>query len=539
SSASQAELTGKYNIPKRIITVHYTRRQAEITLYFIDDRGQLLGHQTYHNYENNEYLLSPPHYPYLSLVNTKLQTLKGTYSHPQTTIIIEYKHIPAYLTVNLSIDGQVQSSTVFDGYWGDSYYYPISPLGVNYLMPYPGYSYVSGRFNAIYNSVTLNYYYVRSTVTLNLYGTDGTYLTSYSQSGEYGQLWSFNLPSWIGNYQLAMNANQSGNFGLSNQSYTLYYSQVVPVATQVDYTVRTTRKKKVPKRTGLTEAQYMSKEGMLEYGDDSSTMKQYLEYAYMNEPVLEEKVATEYHDSKPAPYYGVMSVGNSTIAQNLRTTRQTVTNVVKQNIASFKLSASHHNVVRSKTQTKNKSKTKKLIGGLLAGMALLGGTVAYVGKKIKNTFGEQTVYADDGEPPYDDMEPLWGPGGPTKNQESSGGNQKEVIKGKGSKSSKSYDNWLKNSTDTVKHIYNSIKEAPKYPKDFEPAKNGSGGSEAIKNKDVIDMLKKLGGKWVKTYKNGYDAEGHKISIHYFQNKSNGKVFNVKVKDSWSIKKSNK
>ncbi|MFC4652188.1 hypothetical protein ACFO26_04640 [Lactococcus nasutitermitis] len=39
---------------------------------------------------------------------------------------------------------------------------------------------------------------------------------SVSQSGEYGQAWNFNLPSWIGNYQLAMNANQSGNFGLSN-----------------------------------------------------------------------------------------------------------------------------------------------------------------------------------------------------------------------------------------------------------------------------------------------------------------------------------
>ncbi|MFC4652192.1 hypothetical protein ACFO26_04660 [Lactococcus nasutitermitis] len=72
-----------------------------------------------------------------------------------------------------------------------------------------------------------------------------------------------------------------------------------------------------------------------------------------------------------------------------------MTSGVKQNIASFKLSASHHNVVRSKTQTKNKSKTKKLIGGLLAGLALIGGAAAYVGKKIKNTFGEQTVYADD------------------------------------------------------------------------------------------------------------------------------------------------
>ncbi|MFC4652190.1 hypothetical protein ACFO26_04650 [Lactococcus nasutitermitis] len=32
---------------------------------------------------------------------------------------------------------------------------------------------------------------------------------------------------------------------------------------------------------------------------------------------------------------------------------------------------------------------------MLAGLALIGGAAAYVGKKIKNTFGEQTTYADD------------------------------------------------------------------------------------------------------------------------------------------------
>ncbi|MFC4653266.1 hypothetical protein ACFO26_10150, partial [Lactococcus nasutitermitis] len=323
SSASQAELTGKYNIPKRIITVHYTRRQAEFTLYFVDDRGNLLGSQTHHSYEGLSYHFNLPHYNYLVLVNSKLQSFGGEYKAPRIAAVIEYKHIPAYLTVNLSIDGQIQNSAVFDGYWGDSYYYPISPLGLSYLTPYPGYSYVSGRFNAIYNSVTLNYYYVRSTVTLNLYGTNGAYLTSYSQSGEYGQPWSFNLPSWIGNYQLAMNSNQSGYFDISNQSYTIYYTEVV--------------KSQPPKSSHYSfpypqvgTVPWLVKEGMTEYGDNPATMKQYLEYAYAGNPSIEAKVAAEYHDSKPAPYYGAMSVGNSPLAQQLQQYRKTTQVAIKQ-----------------------------------------------------------------------------------------------------------------------------------------------------------------------------------------------------------------
>jgi hypothetical protein len=40
------------------------------------------------------------------------------------------------------------------------------------------------------------------------------------------------------------------------------------------------------------------------------------------------------------------------------------------------------------------------------------------------------------------------------------------------------------------------------------------------------------GKWTKVYKDGFDASGKKVSIHYFQSQS-GKVFNVKVKPNWS------
>ena len=37
---------------------------------------------------------------------------------------------------------------------------------------------------------------------------------------------------------------------------------------------------------------------------------------------------------------------------------------------------------------------------------------------------------------------------------------------------------------------------------------------------------------IKVYKDGYDAYGNEISIHYFQSES-GRVFDVKVKPYWS------
>ncbi|MBA4603926.1 pre-toxin TG domain-containing protein [Thermoactinomyces mirandus] len=84
----------------------------------------------------------------------------------------------------------------------------------------------------------------------------------------------------------------------------------------------------------------------------------------------------------------------------------------------------------------------------------------------------------------------------------------------------------------LKHVYNSIKDAPKYPKGFKTVQNGT-RKVNVKNKDVLDKLRKVeSGKWYKVYKDGYNAEGKKISVHYFQS-SSGKVFDVKVKSGWS------
>ena len=89
-----------------------------------------------------------------------------------------------------------------------------------------------------------------------------------------------------------------------------------------------------------------------------------------------------------------------------------------------------------------------------------------------------------------------------------------------------------NSSNELKDVYNSIKDSPDYPKEFEAVKNGT-TKNTIKNKELLDKLREIeSGKWTKVYKDGYNSSGNKISIHYFQSES-GKVFNVKVKPGWS------
>jgi hypothetical protein len=84
----------------------------------------------------------------------------------------------------------------------------------------------------------------------------------------------------------------------------------------------------------------------------------------------------------------------------------------------------------------------------------------------------------------------------------------------------------------AKNIYNSIKDAPKYPQGFEAIQNGT-KKVNINNKGLLEELREIEpGKWKKVYKDGYDADGNKISIHYFESQT-GKVFDVKVKSGWS------
>ncbi|WP_276918294.1 hypothetical protein [Aneurinibacillus aneurinilyticus] len=89
-------------------------------------------------------------------------------------------------------------------------------------------------------------------------------------------------------------------------------------------------------------------------------------------------------------------------------------------------------------------------------------------------------------------------------------------------------------TGEIKNVYNSIKQAPKYPSEFKAVQNGT-KKVNVKNQDVLEKLREVeSGQWKKIYKDGYDSKGKKISIHYFESQS-GKVFDVKVKSGWSNK----
>ena len=90
------------------------------------------------------------------------------------------------------------------------------------------------------------------------------------------------------------------------------------------------------------------------------------------------------------------------------------------------------------------------------------------------------------------------------------------------------------SNEIPKEIYNSIKESPNYPEGFVEKQNGTTKNK-MDNGTLLENLRKVEkGEWKKVYKDGFDKNGNKISIHYFQSKS-GKVFNVKTKHYWSNK----
>lgn len=89
-----------------------------------------------------------------------------------------------------------------------------------------------------------------------------------------------------------------------------------------------------------------------------------------------------------------------------------------------------------------------------------------------------------------------------------------------------------NGESSLRDVYNSIKNSPNYPEGFETVPNGTTRNN-INNRELLEELRKVeGGSWKKVYKDGYDAFGNEVSVHYFQSQS-GKVFNVKVKAGWS------
>lgn len=86
--------------------------------------------------------------------------------------------------------------------------------------------------------------------------------------------------------------------------------------------------------------------------------------------------------------------------------------------------------------------------------------------------------------------------------------------------------------DDLQQIFTSVKESPKYPPGFHRVRNGT-IKLRVENKQLLEKLKQIeDNEWRKVYSDGFDGNGYKISLHYFQSAS-GKVFDVKVKWGWS------
>lgn len=82
-----------------------------------------------------------------------------------------------------------------------------------------------------------------------------------------------------------------------------------------------------------------------------------------------------------------------------------------------------------------------------------------------------------------------------------------------------------------RNTYKSVKDAPRYPKDFAAAP-GRLKKPKVTNEELLENLRKVEpGDWRKVYKDGY-SRGEKVSLHYFESPS-GRVFDVDVKKGWS------
>ncbi|MCL2354593.1 MAG: RHS repeat-associated core domain-containing protein [Oscillospiraceae bacterium] len=84
----------------------------------------------------------------------------------------------------------------------------------------------------------------------------------------------------------------------------------------------------------------------------------------------------------------------------------------------------------------------------------------------------------------------------------------------------------------IKNTYRSIRESPNYPEGFTNVQDGM-RKHKVTNREALEDLRRVeAGEWHKVYRDGFDAAGNRVSIHYFQSKS-GTVFDVQVKQGWS------
>ncbi|MGY3735250.1 MucBP domain-containing protein [Lactococcus taiwanensis] len=219
--ASQKNITGKYSQPKTDITVHYTRRQASVTIIDKDNWGNTIKIYTLKSYEGLHYRSVSPYYWWL---NCTLVLVSGEYRHPKQTIIVKYNHIPAYVNVTLTLDGQPCVRLKLMGYLNQWRTYHIPNLNDPWLIPYPGQTTMRWYFSTVNNSVTIPYTHIVSNVTFNYYGTNGIYLgTSGGISHWAGTVNHYSVPNELGYYDLIGGSYYSVFWQKYNQVVNVYY----------------------------------------------------------------------------------------------------------------------------------------------------------------------------------------------------------------------------------------------------------------------------------------------------------------------------
>jgi hypothetical protein len=228
--ASQTRITGSFGIGKQVITVYYTRLEAQLTVQAMDDWGNLLTTLHYRGYLGDTYTVNMPSYWYLKIENPAYQKFSGTYLQQNNEMYIIYDHIPAVLHVNVNVEGQTTWSQDFDGFLNVPYGFPIASYSAYYLTPNPGPSWISGTFTSTWSVQNYNYYYVRSTITITYVGSDGTYLGSETFSGIAGQGFGFTFARDMGRFTLPYPSSLSGTYTGYNQNFVIRYS-----TTKTDY----------------------------------------------------------------------------------------------------------------------------------------------------------------------------------------------------------------------------------------------------------------------------------------------------------------
>ena len=95
---------------------------------------------------------------------------------------------------------------------------------------FPHYAYGQESQHRNGNTIIVgDYYHIKSTVTYDYYGMDGTYLGQQSTTGLYNKPYSVNVPYRFGNYYIEGSTTRSGLYPKHDETLNVYYKYVPPI----------------------------------------------------------------------------------------------------------------------------------------------------------------------------------------------------------------------------------------------------------------------------------------------------------------------